>query len=79
MGCACKVNTHINKIEQHYGTKILPSKKTNISNSIKLFFKKCAIGLICLPFTPFIFLFIGARKIITNKPISLDKLIKKTI
>ena len=60
MSCACKVNRHINKIEERYGTNIRPAKKTDSSGSIKTFFKKSLIGLICF----------------TKKAISIDKLVK---
>lgn len=76
MGCACKVSRHINKIEEHYGTNVLPSKKTNISESITLWFKKFLLGLICVPFIPIIFVYVLLRNRITKKAISLDKVFK---
>lgn len=77
MACACKVQTHISQIEKHYGTKILPSKKTDIKNIVKTFFKRVMVFTICLPFIPLFFIYFGVRKIFTNKPITLDKFIKK--
>ena len=76
MGCACKVSRHINKIEERYGTNIRPAKKTDISGSIKTFFKKSLIWLICLPFIPIFFLYVLIRKKKKKKAISIDKLVK---
>lgn len=76
MGCACKVSRHINKIEERYGTNIRPVKKTDISDSIKTFFKKSLIWLICLPFIPVFFLYVLIRNCFTKKAISIDKLVK---
>lgn len=76
MGCACKVNRHISKIEERYGTKVLPNKKTHIVNDIKLFFKKTGIFLVCLPFIPIMVLYVLLRKCFTNKPMSIDKIFK---
>jgi hypothetical protein len=79
MGCACKVQTHINRIEKYYGTKVLPNKKTDIANMLKTFCKKVFVATICLPFIPIILVYTGVRKMFTNKPIVLDNLIKKKI
>lgn len=76
MSCACKVNRHINKIEERYGTNVRPANKTDISGSIKTFFKKSLIGLICLPFIPIFFLYVLTRNCFTKKAISIDKLFK---
>ena len=79
MGCACKVQTHINQIEKHYGTKVLPNKKTNITSIVRTFLKKSVIAIICVPFIPLILFYLGIRKMFTNKPIVLDNLITKKI
>jgi hypothetical protein len=76
MGCACKVSRHINKIEERYGTNVLPTKKTNISGEIKTAFKKVLIGLICLPFIPVMFFYVLIRNRFTKKAISIDNLFK---
>ena len=76
MGCACKVNRHISKIEERYGTNVLPSKKTDISGQVKTIIKKVAIGTLCLPLLPIMFVFIMLRNCFTKKPISIDKLFK---
>lgn len=76
MGCACKVSRHISKIEEHYGTKVLPNKKTHIVDDMKMFFKKTGIFLICLPFIPIMILYVLLRKFFINKPISIDKIFK---
>ena len=52
------------------------AKKTDISGSIKTFFKKSLIGLICLPFIPVFFLYVLIRNCFTKKAISIDKLVK---
>lgn len=75
MACACKVNKHIDNIRNQYGAKS-PTVKTNINNKIKIFFKKMIIGIICLPFIPIFFIFLLIRKIITNKPISINRFVK---
>lgn len=76
MSCTCKVNRHINKIEERYGTNVRPANKTDISGSIKTFFKKSLIGLICLPFIPIFFLYVLIHNCFTKKAISIDKLFK---
>ena len=76
MACACKVNRHINKIEERYGTNMLPARKTNISGTIKTFFKKTFIGLLCLPFIPIMFLYVIIRNCFSKKAITIDKLFK---
>lgn len=76
-GCACKVNRQISEIEKRYGTKVMSAKKTHIADDIKLFFKKMGLYIICLPFVPIIVLYILIRKCFTEKPISIDKFIRK--
>lgn len=76
MGCSCKVKRHLTKIEKQYGTKILPSKKTEISNQIKLTLKKIGVWILLLPLTPLMIIWILTRKIFTNKPIFIGNLIK---
>jgi hypothetical protein len=75
MACACKVSRYVNKVEEHYGTSILPAKKTNISEKISVFFKKLIIVLICLPFIPIMILTLLVRNWFTKNPIQLDKFI----
>ena len=75
MACACKVNTHINNINKKYGaTKTI---KTDIKSKVYIWLKKIFISLICLPMFPLILIFLVVRKFITNKPISISKLIKR--
>ena len=76
MACACKVTQHVSKIEERYGTKVLPSKKTDISGKVKLAVKKTLFGLIILPFIPIIFLYLLIRNCFSKKAISLDKILK---
>jgi hypothetical protein len=76
MGCNCKVKQQISKIEKHYGTKILPSKKTNIIDNIKTSIKKMGYWFIIFPFIPLMLIFVFYRKK-TKKIILIDKLIKK--
>lgn len=71
MACACKVTEHINKIQKQYGVK-QPTIKTNIKETIVVFFHKVLIWLICLPFIPIIAIGLIIRKLITNKPISIS-------
>ena len=76
MGCACKVNEKINKIYTQYGT-IKPAAKTNIRGKINLFLGKI-LTLICIIFLfPIFFPYLILRKIFTNKPISIIRLIKR--
>lgn len=77
MGCNCKVKAHISKIEKYYGNKILPSKKTNIIDIINNFFKTFFYWLITLPILPIVIIIVFIRNRFINKPISLDKFIKK--
>ncbi len=76
MACACKVSKYLNRVEQRYGTNIRSTKKTDISGKIKTFFKKVLIWIVCLPFIPIVFIYLLLRKCLTNKPISIDNLIK---
>lgn len=76
MACACKVNRQISLIEKKYGTNVLPSKKTDIANKVKLILKKGLVLMVCLPFLPIMVIYVLMRKCFTNKPITLDKLIK---
>ena len=76
-GCACKVSRQISEIEKRYGTKAMPAKKTHIADDINLFLKKMGIHIICLPFVPIMILYVLIRKCFTEKPISIDKFIRK--
>ena len=76
MACACKVDKQITLIEKQYGTKVLPTKKTRMSDDVKIFFKKIAIGLICVPFIPLFFIYVLIRNCFTKKPISIDNFFK---
>lgn len=76
MSCACKVGRHINNIEKRYGTNIKPTKKTNITEEIKLLLKKGLIWLICLPFVLVFFLYVLVNNCFSKKAISIDKLVK---
>ena len=49
----------------------------NKTADIKLFFKKMGIYIICLPFVPVMILYVLMRKCFTEKPISIDKFIRK--
>lgn len=74
MGCACKVSRHISKVEEKYGTNIIPSKKTEISSLIKMVLKKGVIITIIIPFIPLAFMYVLIRNRFTKKAISIDKL-----
>ena len=76
MGCACKVNQHITNITKQYGTS--KTIKTNIKDKVNLWFKKLFIGLICVPFLPLMVIYLIVRKCITNKPILINRFIKRT-
>ena len=76
MACACKVAKNIQDIQKHYGIKN-NNVKTNIRSRIKIFFKKILIGVICILFSPIFLTYLVIRKIITNKPLSITRLIKK--
>lgn len=75
MGCACKVNKQIEKIHKIYGHK-KEQPKTNIrglvSSTINGFFS----FLLYIPLIPILSLYILVRRFFTNKPFSLDGLIK---
>lgn len=77
MACACKVTEHINKIQRQYGTK-QPMVKTNMKESITLFFRKVLLMLLCLPFIPIIVICLVIRRMITNKPFSINGFINIT-
>ena len=76
MACACKVKQQVSLLEKYYGTKKLPSKKTDISGAVTMFFKKMFLWLLMLPIMPVMFLFTVCRKFFTNKPIRIDKFLK---
>lgn len=76
MSCACKVTRYVNSLEKRYGTNIMPTKKTNIRESIRTNFIKIIELLLIVFFIPIIILFLIVRKIFTKKPISIDNLFK---
>ena len=76
MACACKVTQHISKVEERYGTKVLPTKKTDISGMVKLVLKNILLMLLMLPFIPIIILYVLIRNCFTKKAISIDKFLK---
>lgn len=75
MGCACKVNKQIDKINKIYG-KNKEQPKTNIRGLFSLTLQQILIFLLYIPLIPILSVFILIRKFITNKPISIDGLIK---
>ena len=76
MGCACKVNKQIEKINQIYGNK-KEQPKTNIREMVSSLMYKSFIYLLYVPLIPILSVYILIRKVFTNKPISLDGLIKR--
>ena len=77
MACACKVNQRINEIQKLYGHgKNKPLVKTNIAENTKLILKQFLIYLCCIPFLPFMILYLAWKSIVNKKPIKIDKLFK---
>ena len=76
MGCACKVNTQIEKINQIYGNR-KEQPKSNIRGIVYSTISKGLIFLLYIPLIPIISIYILIRKIFTNKPFSIDGLIKR--
>ena len=76
MGCACKVNKHIDKINKIYG-KNKVSKKSNIRGLVSNSTQNILFSLLYILIIPFIVFYILIRKFITNKPISIDRFIKR--
>lgn len=76
MACACKVNKQIEKIHKIYGTE--PKRhETNIRGIVSNFFHKVLILILCIPLMPFFGLYLLIRKFFTNKPIVIDKFVKR--
>lgn len=76
MACACKVNNHIDKIYKQYGTH-KPLVKTNIKEKIIKGVGNVFIWILSIPIMPLIFLYFLIRKLITNKPISINGFVKQ--
>jgi hypothetical protein len=76
MGCACKVNQRINEIQKHYGINNKKTVKTNISETISLWFKQSLIYVLCLPIMPLIILYLIWNSLYKHKPISIKKFLK---
>lgn len=75
MGCACKVNKQINEINRIYG-KHKEQPKSDIRGLFSLTLQQIFIFILYIPLIPILSVFILIRKFITNKPISIDGLIK---
>ena len=75
MACACKVNKQIEKINKIYGTQ--ETVKTDIRGLVSLFFKKILLFILYIPLIPFFSLYLLIRKFFTNKPIVIDKFVKR--
>ena len=76
MACACKVNKQIEKIHKIYGTES-KRRETNIRGIVSIFFQKVLILILCIPLMPFFGLYLLIRKFFTNKPIVIDKFVKR--
>lgn len=76
MACACKVNKQIEKIHKIYGTET-KRHETNIRGLVSNFFQKVLIIILYIPLTPFFSLYLLIRKFFTNKPIVIDKFVKR--
>lgn len=76
MACACKVNKQINKIHKIYG--IQDTVKTDIKGLITSFFKKIFLFILYIPLMPIFGIYLVIRKFFTNKPISIDKFVKRS-
>jgi hypothetical protein len=75
MACACKVNKQIEKINKIYGTQ--KTVKTDIRGLVSIFFKKILLFILYIPLIPFFSLYLLIRKFFTNKPIVIDKFVKR--
>ena len=75
MACACKVNRQIEKINKIYGTQ--KTVKTDIRGLVSIFFKKILLFILYIPLIPFFSLYLLIRKFFTNKPIVIDKFVKR--
>lgn len=75
MACACKVNKQIEKINKIYGTQ--KTVKTDIRGLVSIFFKKILLFILYIPLIPFFSLYLLIRKFFTNKPIIIDKFVKR--
>lgn len=75
MACACKVNQKIKEIQKTYGMN-KNTIKTSIVDDMRIWFKQFCLFMLCFPFIPFMFLFIGFRTILTRKPFSMKKFLK---
>lgn len=75
MACACKVNKQIEKINKIYGTQ--ETVKTDIRGLVSIFFKKFLLFILYIPLIPFFSLYLLIRKFFTNKPIVIDKFVKR--
>lgn len=76
MGCACKVNKYVDRLNVQYGNKFSKTVKTNISEIVKSKIKRTFLTLLCLPIIPFMFIYAIVHKWFINKPISIDKILK---
>lgn len=75
MACACKVNKQIEKINKIYGTQ--ETVKTDIRGLVSIFFKKILLFILYIPLIPFFSLYLLIRNFFTNKPIVIDKFVKR--
>ena len=75
MACACKVNKQIEKINKIYGTQ--ETVKTDIRGLVSIFFKNILLFILYIPLIPFFSLYLLIRKFFTNKPIVIDKFVKR--
>ena len=76
MGCACKVGSHIDKINKMYGSSN-KTVKTDIRGIVNIFLKKMLILFLCIIISPLIIMYLLIRKIFTNKPFIVDKFVKR--
>ena len=76
MACSCKIDKRISEIQKTYGINNKQTVKTDIVGKIRIITKQMLLIFLCLPFIPFIALFIGLRGFFTKKPISIRKIFK---
>lgn len=75
MACACKVNKQIEKINKIYGTQ--ETVKTDIRGLVSIFFKKILLFILNISLMPIFGVYLLIRKFFTNKPIVIDKFVKR--
>ena len=78
MACACKVNQQIDYLHKKYGVNVPKSKTKKINFDFGLFMENLGLGILVIPFIPFILLHIIIKSLSKDKRISVKKLIHIT-